>query len=311
MTAVLAVDGDAAQANGRAARESGRRMGLICAALGCVVFSLMSTGCPPRELVVPPPMNSSPPPPPPYRPMPPGWLGPRPEPLPPRKAVVRQTKPAPSTRAEQVGTSVNGAPIYMHTFGTTGPTTLVFGGIHGDEENSSVMAERLVEHLRANPQFTANRRILVIPRANPDGLARGTRGNINKVDLNRNFPASNFKRSNRHGGQPLSEPESRAIAQVVNTHRPSLIFSLHSIANGAKCNNYDGPAQAIAQLMSRFNSYAAKGSIGYPTPGSFGSWAGKDKGIATITLEIPKSMPGNTGWAQNKEAILKAIERGA
>ena len=246
-----------------------------------------------------------------YQPLPPGWLPPRPAPLPPRR-IVRPAAPiASAARATQIGRSVEGTPINMYTFGSGRRMVFVFGGIHGDEENSSVMAERLIDHLRSNIQAAAGCTIAVVPRANPDGLRRNTRGNVNGVDLNRNFPASNFKRSDRHGGSPLSEPESRAIAQVVSTLKPDLIISLHSIARGAKCNNYDGPAQAVAALMGRLNNYAVKSDIGYPTPGSFGSWCGKDLNIPTITLEIPKSLPGNAGWQQNREAILAAIRHGS
>lgn len=31
-------------------------------------------------------------------------------------------------------------------------------------------------------------------------------------------------------------------------------------------------------------------SIGYPTPGSFGTWAGVEKGIPTITLELDEEV---------------------
>jgi protein MpaA len=73
------------------------------------------------------------------------------------------------------------------------------------------------------------------------------------------------------------------------------------------CNNYDGPAQHIAELMSRYNGYAAKSNIGYPTPGSLGSWAGIDRQIPMITLELPRSLPGNKAWPNNRQAVLAAI----
>jgi protein MpaA len=242
----------------------------------------------------------------------PRWRPPPPTKYPPLQPLppIQQAPTAAATAVREIGRSVNGTPIMMYTFGTAGRPALVFGGIHGDEGNSSVMAERLIEYLRANPQFTANRTIAVIPRANPDGLAANSRWNVRGVDLNRNFPASNWKRDgNRHGSAPLSEPESAALARVVRQLQPRLIISLHSIRRQDKCNNFDGPAGHIAALMSRLNGYRAVDSIGYPTPGSFGTWAGKDLGIATITLEIPKAMSGDTGWAQNQKAILAALQQ--
>jgi protein MpaA len=73
------------------------------------------------------------------------------------------------------------------------------------------------------------------------------------------------------------------------------------------CNNYDGPAQHIAELMSRYNSYPATPTIGYPTPGSLGSWAGIDRQIPMITLELPRKLPGDQAWPNNRQAILAAI----
>ena len=72
-------------------------------------------------------------------------------------------------------------------------------------------------------------------------------------------------------------------------------------------NNYDGPAQPIAQLMSRYNGYPVTATIGYPTPGSLGSYAGIDRHIPMITLELPRSLPADKVWSNNREAVLAAI----
>ena len=66
-----------------------------------------------------------------------------------------------------------------------------------------------------------------MPVANPDGLERSDRLNRHGVDLNRNFAADNRLDSHRFGLTPLSEPESRAIAAVIETHQPQLIVSIH------------------------------------------------------------------------------------
>ncbi len=76
---------------------------------------------------------------------------------------------------------------------------------------------------------------------------------------------------------------------------------------GNFCNNYDGPAGALAEIMARKNHYPVKASIGYPTPGSFGSWAGIDQNIPTITLELPREQPISRVWLANRNAILAAV----
>ena len=37
-------------------------------------------------------------------------------------------------------------------------------------------------------------------------------------------------------------------------------------------------------------NYPIEPSIGYPTPGSFGTWAGIEKNIFTITLELDEEI---------------------
>ena len=48
--------------------------------------------------------------------------------------------------------------------------------------------------------------------------------------------------------------------------------------------------------------------LGYPTPGSFGSWAGVDRQLPTITLELPSDAAGPVAWRENREALLSAIQ---
>ncbi len=53
------------------------------------------------------------------------------------------------------------------------------------------------------------------------------------------------------------------------------------------CVNYDGPAAAWAEAVAQACGWPARGDIGYPTPGSFGSWLGLDQGLPVLTLELP------------------------
>lgn len=45
-----------------------------------------------------------------------------------------------------------------------------------------------------------------------------------------------------------------------------------------------------ANAISKIIGYPVEESIGYPTPGSFGTWAGVEKGIPTITLELDEEV---------------------
>jgi hypothetical protein len=222
--------------------------------------------------------------------------------------------------AAVIGKSVQGRPIEMYSFGNVEGGTrpvLVMGAIHGDESASDDVARGLLEEMSRDPGAAAGVPIVIIPVANPDGLAMGTRTNVNKVDLNRNFPAKNWgqvsatraatRRGPRGGSAPASEPETRALIAVIERLKPRLIITVHSIADGKHCNNYDGPAQHIAELMTRYNGYPAVPTIGYPTPGSLGNWGGNDQQIPMITLELPRSLPGSKAWPDNRTAVLAAI----
>lgn len=215
-------------------------------------------------------------------------------------------------RRQQLGKSVLGVPIVGHYFGTTGPKTLIFAAIHGDEPATEFVANQLVEHLTKNPAAHYGRRVVIVPIANPDGLARRTRTNAREIDLNRNFPATNFaigKKGRYFGGEePASEPETQLLIQLIEDWKPDRIVTLHAISRGKHGNNYDGPAERLAETMHFHNQYAVLKSIGYPTPGSFGSWAGVDRKLPTITLEVPSDASGSAAWRENREALLAVIQ---
>jgi protein MpaA len=205
-------------------------------------------------------------------------------------------------------------PLTLEIFGDGPDRALIFGGIHGSEPTSAVVAERLADHLRIHWELFDGKTVAILARANPDGLARGTRTNANGVDLNRNFPASNWRLTGRGrffgGSAPASEPETRAIIRAVEHVRPGRIISIHSTGRGTHCNNFDGPARALAEAMARHNRYPVKATMGYPTPGSFGTWAGIDRKIATITLELPNDLAGRRCWRDNLDALYAFLETG-
>ena len=237
---------------------------------------------------------------------------------PPRETLPRSPDEQPEAfyasdeRRIELGKSVEGRSIHMHVFGGGRSATLIFAAIHGDERNTAVVANALIRYLRENPSARGGRPVAVIPMANPDGYARKTRTNANRVDLNRNFPADNWRPGRlrgRHFGSThaASEPETQVIIRAVETLRPKRVISIHNAGGGGYCNNYDGPAESLARLMHGLNGYPVKASIGYPTPGSFGSWAGVDAGIPVVTLELPRSASGSAAWEANREALLAAI----
>ena len=209
-----------------------------------------------------------------------------------------------------VGRSVEGRAIDAYAFpGPATHTVLVLGGFHGDEPKGVFVARRWIDLLRADRSASDHCRWVVVPLVNPDGYAKRKRRNAHQVDINRNFPTLNWTRTSRRsrmygGPSPACEPETRAVMAVVKRFRPTRIVTIHSIGADRHCNNYDGPGRALALAMRRHNRYPVTASIGYPTPGSFGAWAGGERNIATITLELPSKLSLKRCWDDNRRALL-------
>lgn len=203
--------------------------------------------------------------------------------------------------------SVMGRKIHVFVYGNDGPTTLVIGGIHGDEPSGVVLAEELVKRLQSNSIKNPVGRIVVIPKVNPDGLVAGTRVNARGIDINRNFPTRDFKQGHfspscNPGKQAGSEPETRLILQISSVYKPQLILAFHSELG---CVNYDGPGARIAEAISSENGLPVRKDLGYPTPGSLGTYFGVERNIPVITLEL---LNKDQQWARHGQAILTAIQ---
>lgn len=229
-----------------------------------------------------------------------------------RSAVEAARLLSPAAHAIPLGYSVQGRPIEAFRFGTRGPVALILAGFHGDEQAGVHVARQLAELLAVEPDLCGRWRVVIVANVNPDGFARRARRNARRVDLNRNFPAADWRRGDSPdappgGPAPLSEPESAIVRDLVVELKPRFILSVHAITRDRQCNNYDGPAERLAQAMAARNGYPAKASIGYPTPGSFGRWAGAEQGIPTVTLELPARASAEQCWADNRNALLAAL----
>ena len=161
---------------------------------------------------------------------------------------------------------------------------LIIGVFHGDEPQGDYLINEYMK-------FNRNSNLLFIPCLNPDGMALNTRQNSNNVDLNRNFPTKNWiinEDKNYFGGnEPASEIETKFVIDVINTYKPKIILTLHA----PYCVvNYDGEAKEISTKISEIINYRVEEDMGYATPGSFGTYAGKEMGIPTITLELDETI---------------------
>ncbi|GAA0249222.1 succinylglutamate desuccinylase/aspartoacylase family protein [Haladaptatus pallidirubidus] len=124
--------------------------------------------------------------------------------------------------------------VYVTKSGEPGPTAVVVGGIHGNEESGY----RAVDDVAT---WSIDRgELVMIPRANPIAIKRGTYSNDNG-NLNRKFT-------------PGKEPKTalaRAIWSAIDRHNPKTVLSLHS-SKGLyrEAEGPDGDGQAIYPTLS-------------------------------------------------------------
>lgn len=205
------------------------------------------------------------------------------------------------------GTSVQGRPIRTLTLGSGSRRVLFVGGIHGDEQEGAYSTARLPAAFN-NAGLGESVTLTIIEDLNPDGRTASSRTNANGVDLNRNFPASNFDvRELSSGGFPLSQPESRLFVDLISDVNPELVIVIHSWT-GKEFVNYDGPAQQLAERFAANSGMPITPSSDFaPTPGSLGSYVGRDRGIAVMTIELRKGSDPKLDWERIDSALLNAI----
>lgn len=193
------------------------------------------------------------------------------------------------------GESVEGVPL-RYLPAAKEARLLIFAAIHGEEPETTFLLSRALRALTSAPDF-----VVCILAANPDGLLRGTRGNANGIDLNRNFPTANWKpgltlsravlEAERitelgTGKAPASEPETSALISLIEKLHVQKIVALHSPLGWI---DSDRRTELSRELENVFELSWQKGS-GYPTPGSFGTFAA-ERGLECVTVELPRLSP--------------------
>jgi hypothetical protein len=165
---------------------------------------------------------------------------------------------------------------------------LVFSLIHGDEFPSGAVARSWIERLTS---IDPRNNWRVVPILNPDGLKNKTRMNAHGVDLNRNFPSSDWdekaipywekkmKKDKRRypGPKAASEKETRCAIAHIEDFKPDLILSIHTPYGVL---DFDGPKIP----PPNFPKIPWKSLGNYP--GSLGRYMWVDRSKPTLTIEL-------------------------
>ena len=219
-----------------------------------------------------------------------------------------------------IGYSVQNRPINAYYFGDGATTMLFTGAIHGNEISSKYLMDALVSYLEEHArEIPSDRRVVVVPMVNPDGVAAGTRYNAHNVNLNRNFATTNWisdtvvsggsVEQGAGGPSALSEPESAALTTFTQNLQPRLVVTYHS--QGSLINSNDvgiaatlGPQYAAMTKYKFVSSDATTGAFGFEMTGTYEDWLA-ERSTPAILIELPT----NTGryFSQHTAAIWTMI----
>jgi murein peptide amidase A len=209
-------------------------------------------------------------------------------------------------------------PLMFTTFGGDSRQTVLFlGGVHGDENPSVYIVFRLAQFLQNSPELIRQKKVVIAPLVNPDGFFSRPqrRTNGRGVDINRNFPTKDWKPSKKgnfySGPQANGESETRFQIALINRFKPTHIISIHSPLG---CYDYDGPSSDLDSLVVWLKKVSTENNLPFRRyhvfPGSLGNYAGMERRIHTLTLELPSSDPkkGPEYFDQFKGMFLSVLD---
>ena len=120
----------------------------------------------------------------------------------------------------------------------------------------------------------------LVPELNPDGVATGTRCNANGVDLNRNFPWG--WRADDGGPVALSEPEPKALVDLIGRLQPDLVVWVHQPYGYV--SSIGPTADAFEQAWSTASGLPVRPDVSQHGGGE--SWTAFEAGVSSMLIEI-------------------------
>ncbi len=219
-----------------------------------------------------------------------------------------------------IGTSVQGRPIVAYYFGS-GPTSVLFtGGIHGSEPSGTYLMEDWANYLEANPvKIPTDKQIVIVPSINPDGIAAKDRYNARGVNLDRNFPSSDWAtdiavagggmKAGGGGGAPASEPETQALMALTSSLKLRAVISYHAQGSLVGINEY-ADSDAIGNLYAsavgyKTMFYNAEETMGYTFSGEYESWIAEKLSAPAVLIELPTT--NGRFLAKHLDALWKMV----
>lgn len=210
--------------------------------------------------------------------------------------------------------SAEGRPIEMVRLGTGSHQVLVIAALRGDDALAVELAEHLAAHLIEYPSLVAATTVTIVRDANPDGRARRTATNSHGVLLEHNFSSSNWRKLPQAGEYlsgrlPESEPETRALAELIAQCRPQRVLVLSTVSTKPALF-YAGPR---ADWPGKF-ALEAKLSLAAidlaSTSGSPVVYLGQDRAIPCVLAQLPRARDIATLWPKVRRGLSTAVSDG-
>lgn len=189
-------------------------------------------------------------------------------------------------RKYQYGKSTKGKPLFAYIVdpakGMQGAENLyLIAAQHGDERNSRKVLEYFLREVKTlSADYRNHRRVIIVPVYNPDGYKRNQRSTTKSVDLNRDFPSSDGNEANPQAS------ETEGFLALMEKYPPKHIYNLHQPFRVVLAYPED---VELAKPFAQLSDYPLGQGVGYPTPGSLGTYA-REKKISVITVELSRSM---------------------
>jgi hypothetical protein len=140
-------------------------------------------------------------------------------------------------KRSQIGTSVEGRPLWIYRLGDGPVTHLAWAQMHGNEPTATWSLLEIMYRVKSLP---SDQCWALFPVVNPDGAHRFERFNAHGVDLNRD-------------AKELTQPESRALWNWIQSEKPQSAFNLHDQRSWFGIPESSQPA-TFSVLSARANS---------------------------------------------------------
>ncbi len=236
----------------------------------------------------------------------------------------------------------------------SGKPVVLFAACHHARELATPemvlrMAELLIGQYGVDPEITAwvdTREIWLVPMVNPDGHALATRGDSQRkntndvsggkrrvgVDLNRNYATAwgtvgdspHPESDTFRGTAPFSEPETKAMRDLMTAKKPVFLLTFHSYSNMVlwpwdhkDASPLDPRLPAIGKEFGKLSGYVAQqGSELYLNGGDDVDWAFETLGTLSYTIEVGSRSDGfdppysrvDRFWNENRPMMLYALK---